>query len=75
MSISCTWNRLPGPADFLDTIIEDLVGGNTVLVGIPDTMEVSVLCNDRRNRQTQGDRSMGCCAVLGSASINSKPIH
>ena len=38
MSISFTWNRLPGPADFLDTIIEDLVGGNTVLVGIPDTM-------------------------------------
>lgn len=38
MSISTTWNRLPGPADFLDTIIEDLVGGNTVLVGIPDTI-------------------------------------
>ncbi len=38
MSISCTWNRLPGPADFLDTIVEDLVGGNTVLVGIADAM-------------------------------------
>ncbi len=38
MSISFTWNRLPGPTDFLDTIIEDLVGGNTVLVGIPDTL-------------------------------------
>ena len=36
MSISCTWSHLPGPADFLYTIVDDLIDGNTVLVGLPD---------------------------------------
>lgn len=29
------WPRLPGPAEFIETIVEDLVDGNTVAAGIP----------------------------------------
>ena len=75
MSISCTWNRLPGPADFLDTIIEDSVGGNTVLVGIPDTMRsrCSVMIAETVKRKEIGQwvavRSWGTHQLTLSQSI------
>ena len=36
MSLPHVWARLPGPADFLDTILEDLTDRIAVLAGIPD---------------------------------------
>ena len=36
MSLPRVWARLPGPADFLDTILEDLVDRIAVLAGLPD---------------------------------------
>lgn len=35
MSLPRAWSRLPGPADFLDAITEDLIDRNTVVVGLP----------------------------------------
>ena len=36
MSLPNAWARLPGPADFLDTITDDLADRSAVLVGLPD---------------------------------------
>ena len=36
MSLPRGWVNLPGPVDFLYTIIEDLVGRSAVLAGLPD---------------------------------------
>lgn len=36
MSFPHAWARLPGPADFLETIVEDLTDRSSVLVGLPD---------------------------------------
>ena len=43
MSLPRVWARLPGPADFLDTILEDLTDRVTVLVGLPDEIPASEL--------------------------------
>lgn len=36
MSFPRAWTRLPGPADFIDAIIEDLTDGSIVLAGLPE---------------------------------------
>ncbi len=36
MSLPRAWTRLPGPADFLEAIVEDLTDRSSVLVGLPD---------------------------------------
>lgn len=36
MSFASSWTRLPGPADFLEAVIEDLADGNSVFAGLPD---------------------------------------
>lgn len=41
MSLQHTWPRLPGPADLLAAIVEDLRGGNSVLVGLPENLSTS----------------------------------
>lgn len=43
MSFPHTWARLPGPADFLDAIVEDLTVRSSVLVGLPDEAPVPVV--------------------------------
>ena len=54
MSLPHTWARLPGPADLLDTVLEDLADRIAVLAGLPDdfpsgafTEEVSDLVKHR----------------------------
>ena len=41
MSFPRAWARLPGPADFLDTILDDLTERTAVLAGLPDEMSSS----------------------------------
>lgn len=36
MSLPRAWARLPGPVDFLDTVLEDLADRVSVLAGLPD---------------------------------------
>ena len=43
MSLPRVWARLPGPADFLDTILEDLTDRVTVLAGLPDEIPAGEL--------------------------------
>ena len=39
MNLPKTWARLPGPVDFLETVLEDLADRVTVLVGLPDVAQ------------------------------------
>ena len=43
MNLPRVWARLPGPADFLDTILEDLTDRVIVLAGLPDEIPASEL--------------------------------
>ena len=43
MSLPRVWARLPGPADFLDTILEDLTDRITVFAGLPDEVPADEL--------------------------------
>ena len=43
MSFPHAWARLPGPADFLDTILEDLADRTAVLAGLPKDVPSSAL--------------------------------
>ena len=43
MSFPHAWARLPGPADFLDTILEDLADRTAVLAGLPEDVPSSAL--------------------------------
>ena len=43
MSFPHAWARLPGPADFLDSIVKDLTHRSSVLVGLPDEAPVAVV--------------------------------
>ena len=43
MSLPRVWARLPGPADFLDTILEDLTDRVTVFAGLPDEVPATEL--------------------------------
>ena len=43
MSFPHAWARLPGPADFLNAIIEDLTDRRSVLVGLPDEAQDTVV--------------------------------
>ena len=43
MSFPRAWARLPGPADLLDTIVEDLTDRIAVLVGLPDDVPSGAL--------------------------------
>lgn len=55
MSLPRAWARLPGPADLLDTVLEDLTDRIAVLAGLPEgfpsgalTVEISDLIKHRR---------------------------
>ena len=37
------WARLPGPADFLGTVIGDLMAGNSVIIGVPYDIPAALL--------------------------------
>lgn len=43
MNFPRAWARLPGPADFLDTVFEDLTDRVVVFAGLPDEVPPSVL--------------------------------
>ena len=46
MSLPNAWARLPGPADFLDTITEDLADRSAVLVGLPDEVPAGAVAEE-----------------------------
>ena len=55
MNVPRAWARLPGPADFLDTVLEDLTDRVAVLAGLPEhfpsgalTVEIAELVKHRR---------------------------
>ena len=81
MSISCVWIRLPGPADFLDTIVEDLVDGNTVLVGLPDAMrswcsvEIAEALKRKEIGRWSAVRSEEACQWDPSQSIKNRRVN
>lgn len=43
MSLPHAWARLPGPADFLDTILDDLTDRTAVVAGLPNVIPTSAL--------------------------------
>ena len=43
MSLPRVWARLPGPVDFMETVIEDLADRNSVLAGLPDEVQTDRL--------------------------------
>ena len=43
MTLPHAWARLPGPADFLDTILEDLTGRTAVIVGLPGSIPTDAI--------------------------------
>ena len=83
MSISFTWNRLPGPADFLETIVEDLVGGNTVLAGLPDvtrsmswcSVEIAEVVKLKKIGQWSAVRSEEACQWAPSQSVKNRRVN
>ena len=83
MSISFAWARLPGPADFLDTIVEDLVGGNTVLVGLPDvtrsmswcSVEIAEVVKLKKIGRWSAVRSEEACQWNPSQSVKNRRVN
>lgn len=83
MSISFTWNRLPGPADFLENIVEDLVGGNTVLAGLPDvtrsmswcSVEIAEVVKLKKIGQWSAVRSAEACQWDPSQSVKNRRVN
>lgn len=43
MSLPRAWARLPGPVDFLETVVADLADRNSVLAGLPDEVRTDSL--------------------------------
>ena len=76
MSLPGVWARLPGPADFLDTILEDLVDRIAVFAGLPNeipstalAVEIADLVKHRRLGQWQTVRSTEVGALPPSDSV------
>ena len=55
MSLPHAWARLPGPADFLDTITEDLADRSAVLVGLPEEIPGGALAEEVADLVTHRD--------------------
>ena len=70
MNLPHAWARLPGPADFLEAIVEDLTDRSSVLVGLPDktpgaAVSVEIAESVKRNGlgQWESVRSNGAYAT------------
>ena len=76
MSLPRVWPRLPGPTDFLDTILEDLVDRTAVLIGLPEevpsemfAVEMADLVKHRGLGNWEPVRSTEACSTAPSDSI------
>lgn len=76
MNLPYAWPRLPGPGDFLETVLGDLVDGTSVLAGLPDEMhgaavavEMADMVKHRRVGRWEAVRSREVRKLLPSASI------
>ena len=76
MNLPRVWARLPGPADFLDTIFDDLVDRIAVVAGLPDeipsvALAVEIADSVKRHGLGQWDtvRSTEACTTAPSDSI------
>ena len=68
MSLPNAWARLPGPADFLDTITEDLADRSAVLVGLPDEIPGGAVAEEVADLVThRGPRALGAHSCFRSA--------
>ena len=77
MSFPRAWARLPGPADFLHTILEDLTERTAVLAGLPDqissstfTVEIADLVKYRRLGRWDAVRSAEARAQAPADVLN-----
>ena len=73
------WARLPGPTDFLDTILEDMVDHVTVFAGLPDeipsgdlAVEIADLVKHRRLGQWYTVRSAESQDTKPSRSVSQR---
>ena len=76
MSFPRAWARLPGPADFLDTVLEDLADRISVLAGLPDELqsatlavEIADLVKHRRLGRWEAVRSAEAHTMVPSDSM------
>lgn len=76
MSFPHAWARLPGPADLLDVIAEDLSGRSSVLVGLPEdvsgtlfAVEVAELVKRDRWGRWESIRSVEARTAVPSDSV------
>ena len=71
------WARLPGPVDFIDTVLDDLATRDSVIVGIPDkrlcailTVEIAELVKHRGLGRWRAIRSAEARKLSPSEYIN-----
>ena len=76
MSLPRAWARLPGPVDFMETVLEDLAERFSVLAGLPDEMpcatvavEIADLVKHRRLGRWDAVRSTEARTLVPSDSI------
>ena len=65
MNFPRAWARLPGPADFLDTVFEDLTDRVAVFAGLPDEVPPDVLAVEMADLVKL--RSLGTWSVVRSS--------
>ena len=71
MSLPYAWVRLPGPADFLDTILEDLADRVAVIVGLPEEVPATELTVEIADSVRH--RGLGRWEAIRSAEARSSP--
>ena len=76
VSLSRAWVRLPGPVDFLETVLQDLADRISVLAGLPDEMqcaslavEIADLVKHRRLGRWEAVRSTEARTLVPSDSV------
>ena len=76
VSLPRAWARLPGPVDFLETVLEDLADRTSVLAGLPDeiqsatlAVEVADLVKHRRLGRWEAVRSTEARRLVPSESM------
>ena len=73
MSFPRAWARLSGPADFLDTILDDLTDRITVLIGLPDEIPSSALAVE--TAELIKHRGLGRWETVRSAEARAMAPH
>ena len=71
MRLPHAWAQMPGPAHFLDTILEDLADRTAVVAGVPSTFPVGMLAVELA--EMVGQRRLGRWVAIRSSEATTIP--